>query len=153
MTKYIVRIMAVLLFFSFVMVSASFCEDADIAKLVDKYKSDTDIQRAEVIKEYMGRKIAVSGTVSDVRSENTFDIVNDVERDYYKVITDVENTPAGNPYRAVLIYKNMETAGKINKGQKIDFSGNIIKVTDDRLYLSVWLSADELTEHEKELFK
>ena len=153
MTKPGMKIVAILLFISFAVIPSLFCEDAGITQLVDKYKNDTDVQRAEVVKEYLGKKITVSGTVNNVSSENTFDVVNDIERNYYKVVTDVENTAVGNPYRAVLIYKDQATVEKINKGQKITFSGNVIKVSDDRLYISVWLSADELTEHEIELFK
>ncbi len=151
--RYGAKIIAGVLLFLFATASSSFCEDVGIAQLVDKYKNDTDIQRAEVVKEYLGKKIALSGTVSDASDENTFDVVNDVERDYYKVVTTVENTAAGNPYRAVLIYKDIDKVKNLNKGQTINFSGNIIKIQDDRLYLSVWLSADELTEHERELFK
>ncbi|MDD5427639.1 MAG: hypothetical protein PHI58_00160 [Candidatus Omnitrophica bacterium] len=153
MTKPGMRIVAILLFISFAVIPSLFCEDVGIDRLVDRYKNDTDVQKAEVVKEYLGKKISVSGMVNNVSSENTFDVVNDIERNYYKVVTDVENTAAGNPYRAVLIYKNKDDAAKINKGQKITFSGNIIKITDDRLYISVWLSADELTEHEIGLFK
>lgn len=161
--RYGVKIVMGVLFFSFVMVSSSFCKEASkdsgrveeisIVQLVDNYKRGTDLQKAGIVDKYLGKKIVLTGKVSDVSDENTFDVVNDDESRYYKVVTDVKNTAAGNPYKAVLIYKNIKKAEKVNKGQEITFSGNIIKVKDERLYLSVWLSADELTEHERELFK
>ncbi|MDD3905857.1 MAG: hypothetical protein PHS46_04910 [Candidatus Omnitrophica bacterium] len=133
--------------------SLSFCQETAIDSLVDKYNKDTDIQRAAVVREYLGKKIAVAGVVDNVSDENTFDVVNDIGERYYKVVTQVANTPQGNPYRAVLIYKNIDSVKSLNKGQDISFKGNIIKVVDERLYISVWLSAEELTAHEKELFK
>ena len=147
------KILLIALLLSFTITGISFCQDAKIIDLVDKYCDDTDIQKAAIAKEYTDKKIVASGIVADVSDENTFDVVNDVERHYYKVVTDTENTPWRNSYRAILIYKDINTAKNINKGQPITLRGNIIKVVDDRLYLSVWLSADELTEHEKELFK
>ena len=153
MMRCLPKVLTVVLFLTFAIIRPSFCQDVGITQLVDKYKNDTDIQRSAVEKEYLGRTITVSGMVSDVRKENTFDVVNDVKRHYYKVITNVENTPAGNPYRAVLIYKDISKVKNIDKGQKISFSGNIIRVVNERLYLSVWLSADQLTAQEKELFK
>jgi hypothetical protein len=151
--NYIAKVLAAAVFFSLFTATSSFCQEASIAQLVDKYTKDTDLQKMGVVKEYLGRKIAVSGAVNNVGEENTFDVVNDVERHYYKVILDVANTPAGNPYRAVLIYKNMDKVKNIVKGQSVVFSGEIIRVSDDKLYLSVWLSADKLTDQERELFK
>lgn len=151
--KSLVKIFAGAAFLLFAAVNLSLAQDIGITELVDKYSKDTDIQRAAITGEYLGKNITVSGTVADVRNEDTFDIVNDVKRYYYKVITEPENTPAGNSYRAILIYKDKAKVENINKGQKITFGGNIIKVLDERLYLSVWLSADDLTPAEKELFK
>ena len=153
MLRHFTKILSISLLFSFMTAGVSFCQDATIIQLVDKYTNDTDVQKAAVEKEYLGKKITVSGIVTDVSDENTFDIVNDVERHYYKVVTDAGNTPQKNPYRAVLIYKNLDAVKKINKGQPVTFRGNVIKVVDEKLYISVWLSADDLTEHEKELFK
>jgi hypothetical protein len=153
MLKRVAGIFADALLFLFIFTGASFCQDADISLLVDQYDSGTDLQKAAIEREFIGRNISVTGIVSDVKDEDTFDVVNDVKRFYYGVITEVANTAAGNPYRAVLIYKDKNRVEDINKGQEISFTGNMIKVADDRLYLSVWLSADELTEHERELFK
>lgn len=137
----------------FVFIGFSFCQEADITQLIDTYCKDTDLQKSAIRQEYADRKIAVTGTVSDVKDENTFDVVNDVERHYYKVITDVENTAAGNSYRAVLIYKDAGKVKDIAKGQVVSFRGNMIRIVDEGLYISVWLTADEMTAQEMELFK
>lgn len=153
MMKFRALILSGLFLFLFFSACPSFCQDISIENLVDKYNSDTDIQKKAVVSEYLGKNITVSGVVSDASDENTFDVVNDITRHYYKITTDVANTPAGNPYRAILIYKDINKVKDIDKGQKVSFAGNIIRVVDERLYLSVWLSADVLTAEEKELFK
>jgi len=139
--------------FLFLVTGVSFCEDAGVSRLVDEYNKDTDIQKSVIDKEYAGKKIMVEGTVDDVGQEKTFDVVNDAERVYYKVTTNIKNSAGGNAYRAILIYKDINKVRNINKNQRIAFSGDLIKVVDELLYLSIWLSADPLTEHEKELFR
>ncbi len=153
MPKLYFKTVIVVLFVLLAAVPQLFCKEVSVSTLVDRYRSETDIQKSDILKDYSSDKIDISGVVSDVSSEDTFDVVNDVKRDYYKVVTEIENTDKGNPYRAILIYKNEDNVKNINKGDKITFSGSIIKVVDEKLYLSVWLTADDLTEKEKSLFK
>ena len=135
------------------MTGSSFCQEAGMEGLVDRYVKYTDLQRTQADKEYPGKKMDVEGIVSDVGEGKTFDVANDIERVYYTVTTDVVKTPAGNAYRAILVYKDIKRVEGIDRGQKISFSGNIIRVVDEKLYISVWLSADELTPEERALFK
>ncbi|MDD5136446.1 MAG: hypothetical protein PHX20_05160 [Candidatus Omnitrophica bacterium] len=153
MRNHVITIIAAVIFFSSCATGLSFCRDIVIGQLVDEYSGDTDIQKEAMVNKYLGSKIAVDGMVKDVKDEKTFDVVNDVERNYYKVITDVASTAAGNPYRTILIYKDKARVSGLNVGQKISLSGDIIRVVDEGLYLSVWISADPLTDHERELFK
>ena len=137
----------------FAVTGVSFCQETSIKALVDKYIQDTDLQRARVEKEYEGKSINLNATVYDVGEGKTFDVANDIERVYYTVTTDVIKTPAGNPYRAILVYKDMDKVKDLTRGQTISFSGNIIRVVNEGLYISVWLSADKLTPEERVLFK
>ena len=153
MRKYATIIVMAAIFFSSFVAGLSFCQDIGISRLVDEYNADTDIQKEAIVKKYLGSKITVDGIVKDAKDEKTFDVVNDIERNYYKVITNVNNTTAGNSYRAVLIYKDKSRVKDLKKGQNISLSGNIIRIVDERFYLSVWISAEPLTNQERELFK
>ena len=92
MLRHFTKILSISLLFSFMTAGVSFCQDATIIQLVDKYTNDTDVQKAAVEKEYLGKKITVSGIVTDVSDENTFDIVNDVNPEKKWIAPSLKNT-------------------------------------------------------------
>lgn len=153
MRKFQAVIPVFILFSLFAAAPYASCQDIKASRIVDEYVKETDLQKGALVKGYIGKTISVSGTVADVGEEDTFDVVNDIKRKYYKVVTEVEKTPCHNPYRAILIYKDKSRTENINKGQKIALNGNIIRIMDEKLYLSVWISKDELTAEERSLFK
>lgn len=131
----------------------SYCEPMEAEELTDRYYNATDVQRKIFGQKYRAQPVVVSAKVKDVKEEDTFDVVNDVKRRYYKVTTEPQNTPAGNSFSAVIIYKDIDSVTNIDRGRWMTKEGKLLKVVDDRLFLSVWLYEGELSQKERELFK
>ena len=138
-----------------VLLIASFghCADLTIGEVVDQYKHATDLQRQELEKNFVGKKISANGTVDNVGQYDFFDISNDTGGVYYKVLLQQEATQSSIPYQVVLLYKDKESVKDINRGQVMEKEGNIVKIIDERLQIAVWIYNGELTDRERELFK
>lgn len=133
--------------------SAAYCESTKVEYLVDRFYKATDVQKKVFGKKYTDERLLFSGTVKNVKEEDTFDIANDVKRRYYKITTEPQQTPEGNSFAGVLIYKDIDKITNISRGQQITREGELLRVVDEGLYLSVWIYEETLTQEEKELFK
>lgn len=133
--------------------SLSYCQTINIEELVDQYKHATDLQRQELEKNFIDKRIAAGGTIENVGEYNFFDISNDTGGIYYKVLTLQKVTANKVPYQIIFLYKDKESVGSLNRGEEIQKEGNIVKIVDERLQIAVWIYNGELTERERELFK
>ena len=133
--------------------SIGYCADVNIGELVDQYKHATDLQRQELEKNFIGKKISASGTVENVGQYDFFDVSNDTGGIYYKVLLQQETTQNKVPYQVVLLYKDKESVKDINRGQIMEKEGNIVKIVDERLQIAVWIYNGEFTDRERQLFK
>lgn len=141
------------LFFAAAVFSFVYAEELQMDVIVDRFKEATDVQRRQLREDYAGRRILGVGTVDNVRDYNTFDEVNDIERHYYEVINVIRKTPKGTPYKLIFLYKDLDKVKGLDKGQMIERSGNILRIIDDRLWVSVWLYEEEWTPEEKAQFR
>ena len=151
--RYLFRIICATLLLVGVNFCVSYSEELPMGKIVDQFKQATDVQRDELRDFYKDREALGYGTVENVRDYNSFDEVNDIERNYYEIITAVQKTAAGNPYKVIFVYKNKDKVKSIDRGQVIERRANILRVIDERLWISVWLYEGEFTPEEKEQFK
>lgn len=133
--------------------TASYGEPVNAATIVEEYYNATDLQRAGMLERHKNDALAASGIVEDVKEDETFDVTNDIRRRYYKVITEVQKGPQEKQYRVILIYKNIADVKNIVKGQKIAVEGRLLRLVDEGLYLSIWLSEENLSPEEAALFK
>jgi len=133
--------------------SIGYSADVNIGELVDQYKHATDLQRQELEKNFIGKKISAVGTVENVGQYDFFDISNDTGGMYYKVLLQQEATQNNVPYQIVFLYKDKDIVKDINRGQAIEKEGNIVKIIDERLQIAVWIYNGELTDRERQLFK
>lgn len=129
------------------------CEAIDVEELVDQYGKLTDLQKTDYVNKYKNEPVSFSAVVSDVKPSDTFDERTDTSQHYYKILTDVRTTKAGNPYDVVVFYKDVNNVKDINKGQKIEKEGRLLTIIDQRLDLSIWLYEESLTQEEKAVFK
>lgn len=130
-----------------------YCADFNIDEVVDQYKHATDLQRQELEKHFIGKRISTGGTVENVGRYDFFDISNDTGGVYYKVLLRQQMTQNNVPYQIVFLYKDEKSVIDINRGQALEEEGNIIKIVDERLQIAVWIYNGELTERERLLFK
>ena len=103
--------------------------------------------------DFLGKELSCGGTVSNVGDYNFFDTVNDLGAAYYQVSTVPQKTKNNVTYQLVFLFKDKDKVKDIDKGQKIQKDGKIIRITDERLQISVWLFCGELTENDQHLFK
>jgi hypothetical protein len=132
--------------------SLAYCGDINIGELVDQYKHATDVQRTELEKNFLNKKMTASGMIENVGEYNFFDINTDAGENYYKVITRQQETVGKTPYQVLFIYKNKDEIKDMGRGEQIEKEGTIINIVDERLQISVWLYEDELTSKDKQLF-
>ena len=135
------------------MVSYSYCAGTSIGELVDQYQHATDLQKQELERNFIGKKIMGSGLVENVGEYNFFDINTDAGEQYYRVITRQQETAGKTPYQVIFMYKDKEKLKNISKGEEMNKEGTIINIVDERLQISVWIYEDELTAKDRELFK
>jgi hypothetical protein len=134
-------------------VSIGYCADINIGEVVDQYKHATDLQRQELEKSFIGKKISTGGVVENAGEYDFFDISNDTGGKYYKVLLKQQETANKVPYQVVFLYKDRNSVKDINRGQTLEKEGNIVKIVDERLQIAVWIYNGELTDRERELFK
>ncbi|MDP3791779.1 MAG: hypothetical protein Q8R38_07040 [Candidatus Omnitrophota bacterium] len=133
------------------MASYSYC--ADISELVDQYQHATDLQKQELEKSFLGKKISARGTVENVGEYNFFDINTDTGESYYRVITRQQDTFGKTPYQVIFMYKDKDAVRDISRGQMLELEGTLINLVDERLQISVWIYEDALTQKDRELFQ
>ncbi|MDP2924003.1 MAG: hypothetical protein Q8O30_09855 [Candidatus Omnitrophota bacterium] len=151
--KKMIKIFVFLLIFVFGMSNFSYSAAIGIGELVDNFQKATDLQKDQILNDNLGKEISGQGAVSNVGEYDFFDTVNDFKGTYYQVSTGQQKTKNGVPYQVILLFKDKESVKDIDKGQNIQKDGKIIRVTDERLQISVWLLCGELTEKDKALFK
>ncbi len=125
----------------------------DIAGLVDNFQKATDLQKDQIIADNSGKGTSAGGTVSNVGEYDFFDIVSDVKGTYYQVSTQQQMTKNNVPYQMIFLFKDKDLVKDISKGQDIQKDGRIIRITDERLQISVWILCGDLAEKDKALFK
>jgi len=125
----------------------------DIDGLVDNFYKATDLQRTQVLKDSLGKEISGSGAVSNVGEYDFFDTANDLGGTYYQVSLTPQKTKNNVPYQLILLFKDKNRVKDIAKGEKLQKDGQIIRIIDERLQISVWIFCGELTENDKALFK
>ena len=130
----------------------AYCDSVTIGELVDQYKHATDVQRQELEKNFLGKKMTASGMIENVGEYNFFDVNTDTGENYYKVMTRQQETTGKTPYQVLFLYKDKNKIKDMNKGEQIEKEGTIINIIDERLQISVWLYEDDLTSRDKQLF-
>lgn len=150
--KNVIRVYVCMVLSVIFIASAGFAADVEIGELVDQYKHATDLQRAELEKNFLTRRITGSGIVENVGEYNFFDINTDTGEQYYKVTTRQQETANKTPYQVVFLYKDKDKVRSINKGEEMKKDGTLINIIDERLQISVWIYEDELTAKDRQLF-
>jgi hypothetical protein len=124
-----------------------------VEELVDQYQHATDLQKQDLEKTYIGKRISASGMVDNVAEYNFFDIDTDTGESYYRVITRQQETAGKTPYQIIFMYKDRSKLVDISRGQTMKEDGILINLVDERLQIAVWIYEDELTAKDKQLFK
>lgn len=151
MKKLLLAFMGILVFsvFSFKVTNA---QDAATGALIDQLVQSSQIQKDTIISQNIGKRIIGGGTVADVKDYDTFDETTNTKATYYEVMTDVQNTNAGNPYQVIFFYKNKDDALKFNRGERLVLEGSVLKIFDNRLWMELWLFPGELGPQEQTMF-
>lgn len=131
----------------------SYCKSVEIAELVDNFQKGTSLQKDQLAKDNLGKEISAAGMVSDAGEYDYFDTATDLKGTYYQVITEQQKTKNNIPYQVIFLFKDKDTVKDIDKGENIQKEGKIIRITDERLQIAVWIFCGELTEKDKALFK
>ncbi|MDD2752967.1 MAG: hypothetical protein PHN59_07515 [Candidatus Omnitrophica bacterium] len=124
----------------------------DVNTLVDQFKLATDLKRVEMAKDSFGKDLSAGGKVANVEEYNFFNEKKDLSRQYFRVTAEVQNTAGNTPYQVNFLFKDLNAVKDIAKGQKIQETGKVIKLTDERLQIALWLYIGELSPEEKDLF-
>lgn len=138
-----------------IFVTASYvrCESVSMNELVDQYQRATDLQKRELEKNFIGKRMTGSGIIDNVGEYNFFDINTDTGEKYYRVITRQQETLAKTPYQVIFMYKDKNKILDFSRGEKIENDGILINIVDERLQIAVWIYEEELTSKDRELFK
>lgn len=127
-------------------------QTTDITGLVDSFQTATDLQRNDILRDNFGREVTASGMVSNVEEYSFFDVATDSKGIYYQVSLEQQKTKNNTPYQVILLFKDKDAAGDIDKGENLQKDGKIIRINDERLQIAVWLLYGDLTEDDKALF-
>lgn len=143
--------MAILLFLAVIFLP-SYCRAIEVSDFVDQFVAATDVQRSELVKKSAGEKVSVKGTIADVKEHDTFDERVDKGARYYKVILDPQKSVINNSYQVSVFYKTEAEVKNFTRGQEFAAEGSILKIIDEKLYISVWLYAGLIGPEEKAMF-
>ncbi len=124
----------------------SYSETMDIGGLVDNFYKATDLQRDQILKDNLEKNVTGSGKVNNVGEYDFFDTTNDLKGTYYQAVTEPQKTKNNAVYQVVFLFKDKDKAKDIDKGQNIQKDGKLIRITDERLQISVWIFCGELTD-------
>lgn len=131
----------------------SYCGDMDINSLVDSFQKATDLQKTKILSDNIGKDLSAGGIVSNAGEYDFFDTNEDIKGTYYQVTTEQQKTDNNTPYQVIFLFKDQDQASGIDKGEKLSRSGKIIKLTDERLQIAVWILCADLTDKDKALIK
>ncbi|MDD5594954.1 MAG: hypothetical protein PHY94_01795 [Candidatus Omnitrophica bacterium] len=140
------------LFFVAILSLPCFAQALEVNSLVDQFKQATDLQREQIKKDDFGKDLTASGIVANVEEYNFFNEKKDLTRKYFRVTTTEQKTPSNTTYQVNFLFKDLTAVKDMNKGEKKELTGKIIKILDERLQISLWLYIGELSAEEKELF-
>ncbi len=124
----------------------------EITNIVDQFKQATDLQREQIKKDNFGKELTGSGIVANAEEYNFFNEKKGLTGKYFRITTVEQKSINNTPYQVNFLFKDLNAVKDINKGQKIEQTGKIIKIIDERLQISLWLYIGELAAEEKELF-
>ncbi len=124
----------------------------NLGDLVDQFKQATDLKRLDIQNDYFGKEIQATGIVTNVEEYNFFNEKNDLVKKYYRITTEEQKTPNSTSYQVIFLCKDLNSVKDIVKGQAITRTDRIVRISDERLNISVWLYDGEITQEEKELF-
>lgn len=123
-----------------------------ITDVVDQFKQATDLKRQDIQNQYFGNEISASGIVANVEEYNFFNEKKDMVKKYYRIITEEQKTSNDTPYQVLFLSNDLTSVKDIAKGQSITKNAKVVRITDERLNISVWLYDGEISNQEKELF-
>jgi len=134
-------------------VFASSCSWAiTVSDLVDKFVTATDLQRDKMIAECANEKISYKGVVENVKEYGTFDEKVDKGGRYYQVVMEAQKTGANNSYQVSFFYKAADAVKDITRAQEMTANGTVIKIIDERLWISVWIYVGDMGPEDKIMF-
>ena len=146
--KCLVLLTSIFLFYSF-----SYCETKDINSLVDDFQSATDLQKEKILSDNIGKDIFAKGTVANAGEYDFFNTTEDIKGTYYQVLTSQQKTKNNTPYQVIFLFRDKAKASDVSKGQDLQSNGKIIRISDERLQISVWLFCGDLSDEEINLFR
>ncbi|MFH0856068.1 MAG: hypothetical protein V1869_06165 [Candidatus Omnitrophota bacterium] len=124
----------------------------NIEELVDNFYKATDLQKEQIVKDNLGKDISAGAQVDNAGEYDFFDTNSDIKGTYYQVTAVPQKTKDNITYQLIFLFKDKDTAKDIDKGQKVQKDGRIIRILDERLQISVWIFCGELTDKDKALF-
>ncbi len=150
--KFRTKVFLTALLSSAVFLACSVCGAADIESLADQFQKATDIQRAEIEELYRDTGMLSRATVANVELYNFFDEQNDIQTRYYRVTTITQKTRQNTPYQVVLLYSDVDKIKHLKRGENIEVYGRLWRITDDGLWVSIWLYGEESSPEIKQTF-
>ena len=123
-----------------------------ITDLTDQFKQATDLKREDIKNENFGKEMPATGIVANVEEYNFFNEKKDLVKKYYRIITEEQKTPNNTPYQVMFLSNDLNSVKDIVKGQAITKTAKLIRLSDERLNISLWFYDGEITAQEKELF-
>ena len=123
-----------------------------ITDLTDQFKQATDLKREDIKNEYFGKEMSAAGIVTNVEEYNFFNEKKDLVKKYYRITTEEQKTLNNTPYQVIFLSNDLNSVKDIVKGQAITKTAKLIRLSDERLNISLWLYDGEITAQEKELF-
>lgn len=128
-----------ILSFSVLFCASARSEPIGAEDLVDRLYEATEVQRDEIKDLYVGENIIAGGVIGNVEDSSFFNTKDNVRENYFTVKTLVQNTAAGNPYEAVFFYKDRDAVKGLNKGERIEKYGRLLKIVDRGLWIYLWI--------------
>jgi len=124
----------------------------NIEEVADNFYKATDLQRDQILKDNLGKEISADAKVTNAGEYDFFDTNSDVKGTYYQITTEPQKTKNNVTYQVIFLFKDKNKAKDIDKGQRVQKDGRIIRILDERLQISVWIFCGELTDKDKALF-
>ena len=147
-----IRVVVGTLLFLIVVFASSYGWAIAVSDLVDEFIAATDVQRDKMITKYIDEKASATGVVENVKDFSTFNEKIDKGALYYQVVLTPQKTALGNAYQVSFFYKTADEVKNIAKTQQMTEKGAILKIVDERLWISIWLYVGTLGPEEKTMF-